>query len=163
MIKLISNLTVEKQCKDHWCWAAVAVAIERYYGNSTVTQCTFASRFLTISDCCSDQDLQACDTDKRLPEVLKFMHALGRTFHQVEAHFLMNEIDNQRPVCLRIAFNRKGHAVLIRGYDNSAPSRVSFFIGDPKFDVNAQIPFESLKTAYLGPGQWTHTYFTKGT
>lgn len=151
-------LTVEKQKASNWCWAAVAVSVDRNEGGTAWTQCELANRELTMTGCCTDPG--PCDTPHRLDLALTTVNrlsywAVGTTpFGQVR-----KEIDASRPLCCRIGWQgtASGHFVVIRGY-SEGDTRNDLEIDDP-IDGPSTYEYGEFATRYRQTGVWTHSYF----
>ena len=138
-------LTVQKQERTEWCWAAVTVSVNRVFRpDSSHTQCEVAGHALGRK-CCSDGKGRAsdpCNVPHELHPVLGHLHLLAAdpivkalTFDQVKT-----EIDGGRPVCVLIKWLDKdgkrtdrGHFIAIAGYRVTPAQKQFVSIGDPFF------------------------------
>jgi hypothetical protein len=99
------DFKIEKQEQPEWCWAAVAVSVERYFDpDSELTQCELVTKVLrkdkdllktgfkipkSDSPCCSEQgccfDPDQCNYPAELETALKEIHKWRNTLDQLEA------------------------------------------------------------------------------
>lgn len=123
--RLDFELKIENQAQDLWCWAAVGVAVARYFG-STETQCALAAKVKNVATCCSlNDEPNACNEPDLTEEALR---KAGRNHYSprnpptlafLEA--LVEERRGQRPVvCVMKAWRVKGadisyHAIVVQG------------------------------------------------
>ena len=159
------------QERTNWCWAAVAFNVARYYDPSTAfTQCSIASGELR-QDCGCDKT-----TDPDPYNVYGYlMSSLFRVGHfekwltrPATADEVHDEIDDDRPLCVRIVWNGGGaHFVVIAGYadkDSTTDGKRDIggvAIADPWWGLS-DIDFEDFPTGYINCGRCTDHYETCG-
>lgn len=151
---------MQHQLQDQWCWSAVSVSVSLYYHPASAwTQCTLVNSTLGQTTCCTNGSSSACNRPWTLDHPLTIVGNFNTmttgkaTFPTVKA-----EIDNCRPLCLRIGWNRGGgHFVAVYGYINR---RKRINIGDPWYG-NAVVSHGVFPSRYHGGGLWTHSYFTQ--
>jgi hypothetical protein len=67
-----------------------------------------------------------------------------------------------QPVCARVEFSPvHGHAVIIKGYDDSDPNNIQLTISDPLWDIREPVSLDQFLTKYVNSGSWSDTYFTQ--
>ena len=131
----------EQHCGE-WCWAAVSVAIGKFYhdGNCPQEQCRLVSGILPVGkDCCDQCDctpgsLEACNQPQNLGFVLG---QLGHTrdgndgLPVMRFSEIQKEINNGHPIAVSIEWQEPaapGHAIVIYGYTDDR----KLVIADPK-------------------------------
>ena len=160
------------QERTNWCWAAVAFNVASYYDPSTAfTQCSIASGELRQDcGCCDDAtDPDPCNVYGYLMSSLfrvgHFEKWLTRPATADEVH---DEIDDDRPLCVRIVWNGGGaHFVVIAGYADKGSTADGkrdiggVAIADPWWGLS-DIDFEDFPTGYINCGRCTDHYETCG-
>lgn len=167
----ILDFEMELQQHNNWCWAAVAVSVDRFFNrNSTWCQCRVASRMakmekLKVKNC------GTCRKPKRAPEACNRPWFLDRalniverlkgkpkprplTFEQIE-----RRIKAGRPVCVRIQWGggQGGHFVVISGcVGNSSGRWVD--VEDPHAGSSTWRYDEFLVNYQYSRGRWAETY-----
>ena len=156
---MASTFQMEKQIEPNWCWAAVSVSVGRYFfPQSTSTQCKVAGTVLSRTDCCAEP--AACNQPAHLEAGLKAVNrppnilVRALTFDEIR-----KQIDQQRPVCVRIAWNGgpRGHFVVISGYQLLRSGIQQINVADP-FYADSSIDYNDFVFDYQGNGQWTATF-----
>ncbi len=153
-----SQFQIESQTESEWCWAAVAVSIEKYFNpRSTLTQCQVARRVIA-EDCCNGP--AECNDAETLIQALQGLNRWKRTldgaatFQQVK-----QELDARRPVCARIAWpDGYHHFVILVGYEVLQSGARHLQVADP-WNPSSTVDFDEFKSAYCGDGTWVDTYF----
>jgi hypothetical protein len=145
------NLAMEKQQTDNWCWAAVSVSVRKFYGlPGPTTQCQQVERLLNKTTCCADSN--SCDKRFIIDPAI-FSLSLGVFMFAA----VKQQIDIGRVVTALIKWAEGGtHFVCIDGYIEAGPLQL-VSVKDPFYEPS-MIPYETLKSAYLGRGAWTDTY-----
>ena len=148
---------LETQEMGLWCWAAVALSVEKYFEpTSQQTQCGIATLVHHLN-CCANKT--ACNRKAELHVALqKVGHfhdiRVGRlTFDQIKT-----SIDAGFPVCVRIGWwPQGGHYVVITGaaIDDSGDQWVT--VADPLYESGMWY-YDEFSSFYFGIGHWTHTY-----
>lgn len=166
---------LQLQVKNHWCWAAAAVSITKFYQpTSGWNQCDLVDLEFETSTCCQANSVEDCNRSWRLDWALKSLEHFERIETGPTAmQTIKAEIDAQRPVGVRIGWGgsgdaNKGHFPVITGYliqtvtGDILPFVERFLtIQDPEFNLQF-VPYDTFCSAYRGSGTWTHTFFTKG-
>lgn len=148
-------LTIQRQEKSEWCWAATSVSVDRFFRpDSTHTQCDIASLALGLHCCDNGKPAQsdACNGPHPLNPVLGQLHLLAAdpilkplTFDRVQ-----QEIDAGRPICVLIKWldnqgqvTDRGHFIAINGY-HVTPAQTQFVsITDPLYGLS-EIAFKQF-------------------
>jgi len=152
------NFIMQQQQCGQWCWAAAAVSVCAFFNpNQTWTQCSLVNAEFNRPDCCVVGCSQACNQPWYLS------NALQRTGNYVALasgvctmNQIKQEIDNNRPLCVRIEWNGGGgHIVAIDGYNQSLDMVA---VDDPSAG-SSDIDLTIFQTAYQGVGTWTHSYW----
>jgi len=159
---------IEKQFQDKWCWAAVSVSVARYFApQSLVTQCRVALAVTGKTDCCGSRR-EHCNEPGDLTDALKAVQRWKETRDEpLTFDDLQTEIDNFRPVCVRIGWRGGGgHFVIVYGYRILSSGVQQVEVADPFF-ANSILSYNQFVNAYgsavqPGGGQWTHTFLVRG-
>jgi Papain-like cysteine protease AvrRpt2 len=149
---------IETQKKSEWCWAAVAVSIEKYFNpKSTLTQCEVAKEVLDAKNKeCSDPEIN-------LPASLTIaLHQRGWLSGKMNSplsfDLVRQEIDAGRPVCARIKWNGGGaHFIVLTGYEILQSGARHLDVADP-LNPNTTVDYDAVRDNYYGEGQWVATY-----
>ena len=168
-------LKIQHQFHTNWCWAAVAVSIERHFAaDSEWTQCKLASvvaqrRKLPVTNCCSGghkRIAEECNDAWYLDRALRIVRRLaGRliphplSFREVRRHILEG-----RPVCARILWwgiEPNAHFVVISGcYVGNDGSR--WLDIEDSFWGSSTWRYEVFRSNYkYARGRWVASYLTK--
>jgi hypothetical protein len=153
------NLTMEQQCQTEWCWAAVAVSVAKFYcPANSVKQCDIANDVLKLHDCCSANP--ACNKANPLGDALEVNdNCASIPGGTITTGQLTPEIDNGRPVAVRVGVEGSGHFCVIDGYYETSLG-LAISIRDPLFQTSIFV-FDAFKVSYLNGGVWDDTYFTQ--
>jgi hypothetical protein len=150
--------TMQPQPQTQWCWAAVSTSVNLYYHPASgQTQCAVANAALGQSTCCQDGSTSQCNQPWFLDQALQIVGSLN-AWSPGKAAFanVKKEIDNCRPLCLRIGWNGGGgHFVAVYGYWINKVN-----IGDPWYG-NSVVTYGSFPGTYQGGGSGTDSYTTK--
>jgi hypothetical protein len=148
------------QRRPFWCWAAVAMSIDRYYDrDSTVTQCQIAGRVLRRSDCCSADKLGGCDRQTSLRKALRAVNRYHGS-HRADSGLACRLLDRGQPVGIFIQWTRTtGHFAALCGYTVST-SGLEFVVADPRYGERPVLDSELRGGLYRGTGTWTRLYRT---
>jgi len=156
-------MSVERQCRAHWCWAAVCVSIARRYG-IVIDQAAFARKVLgdafPAADC-SNPPCDATSTKCSVPAMALPIDDVPLDFERVAGPLskeaLIEEMKHQRPVAAKIIWQSAakpagGHYIAIVGMTESAGD-VLFHPGDPMDTIAQAVPYEKL-VRYQQDGDW---------
>lgn len=156
-------MTVEPQCRAHWCWAAVCVSIARTFGHE-LDQAGFAQQVLGSSVSAKDCTVPPCDATSMkgsIPAQALPIDMLPVPYEKVlgplSKQDLIQEMRMKRPVAAKIIWQSAskpagGHYIAIVGMSMSGGD-VLFHPGDP-MDGNVQaVPYEKL-VRYQEDGDW---------
>jgi len=155
------HFKIQQQEQTEWCWAAVAVSVEKFFDkDSKLKQCKVANKLFhkQNNECCEDPDTynDPEELEIALQKIHKWRNTLSGplTFEQVQ-----REIDNNRPVCVGITwYSGGGHFVVVRGYRLLASGAQQLYVADPENPSNL-VDFNEFTVAYYGEGTWTETDF----
>lgn len=154
---------IQKQQQSEWCWAAVAVSIDKYFNPaSTLKQCQLVNSALNSNN-------DACKTPTYSNQTFEVANALqivnrlrlslpgALSFDQ-----LRQEIDAGRPVCAAIAWDSGGgHAVIVDAYKVLPSGACQVHVSDP-LNPSSFVDFEEFSKRYYGDGVWKETALTRG-
>jgi hypothetical protein len=179
----VLRFRIQRQEQSNWCWAAVAVSVDRYFDQySDLTQCEVANKVLRVepppqgspplptSDCgCCCQcccDPENCDhpaeLEIALQQVYKWRNTLNRALTFAE---VVREIDRGRPIGVGITWlsggkngspSTTGHFVAIRGYRLLSSGTRQVYVADP-LNASGRVDLDEFTFSYYGDGQWTET------
>ena len=162
-------MVMAHQTHKYWCWAAVAVSVDRLFVRTSTdwAQCELVARVLPgAAGCCNAPDLfdRPFSLQAALTEVgnLKEMKVGPLTFAEIK-----DEISAKRPVCCRIQWigTTFGHAVAIDGCLEYASGEQIVHVVDPFYSWGPgggdYIPYDEFVSSYRSSGEWTHTYLVK--
>lgn len=153
------SVTIEKQQRTEWCWAAVSVSVNAFFRpSSSHTQCELAGAVLNMTCCSGDRPSHSapCNAPHDIHTVLGRLHLLAADpiVKALSFHELKDEIDHDRPVCVLIKWLGKdgkpgdrGHFIAIEGYRITPAGKQFVSIGDPFFG-----PSEVEYAEFSSPG-----------
>jgi hypothetical protein len=147
------GVTVPAQERAHWCWAAIAVGLERYYGRPEHSQEALAVAVLGAGapDGELDRDL---GLDRALTAAGCYSHWSPGKPTLARLRF---EINLGRPIAARIEWDGGvGHYVLVTGYDTAGDG---LFIDDPRRGT-ARVGYAAFPRGYDRGGTWTESFWT---
>jgi len=172
--KVLDYETVQQE-QAYWCWAAVTLAVSRYYAKVAgqeppkLSQGEIVNADLAREDCCDGpcaRDPQKCN------RVNVIYNALGRAGHYAETKAKgkpdfaapKKEIDEGRPMVLLIKWKSgAGHFSAVYGYDESAGESIEdalLHVADPWYGPTI-VTYGSFPDTYQVGGTWGWTYWTK--
>ena len=152
------RFTMQQQQQTQWCWAAVSVSVNLFYHPASgQTQCAVANVAMGQTTCCQDGSTAQCNQPWFLDQALQIVANLNEwTSRKATLTKVKNQINNCRPLCLRIGWNGGGgHFVTVYGY---AAQRIN--IADPWYGSSV-VGYGSFPSAYQGGGTWTDSYTTR--
>jgi Papain-like cysteine protease AvrRpt2 len=148
------------QAQTNWCWAATTAALVEFYRGSG---CQFSVATAVLGT-------HSANVITKLPNNVQTSagHALGTFNHlagvsQQPASFpeICQEIDINRPICLRVIWNHgNAHVIAIAGYEITGDGDQLVLVADSDGGVTTK-PFDSFPGNYRSGGFWTHTYLTQ--
>ena len=152
---------MEKQKQSEWCWAAVALSIERYFSPYSMWgQCGIAAEVLKDPKAC--ENLQGTNEPAPLEAALDLVRRLNET-RKGPLNFadMRKELDAGKPVCVRIKWTGDGaHFVVLTGYKVSPAGLRMVDVADPLYPDSTRA-FDDFPSAYQGGGEWTDTFLVK--
>jgi hypothetical protein len=156
--------TMQHQEQTQWCWSATATSVAHYYNSASPwTQCSLVNAELGRSDCCTDPSSANCNQPWTLSTVLtRVGHLASFTSASTSFADLRAELDNGRPLCVRIGWSGGGgHFNVVGCYTwNILFGLESVQIEDPWYGTSVW-DYDTFRTAYQGTGSWTHSYKTQ--
>jgi hypothetical protein len=159
--------TMQSQTQRNWCWAAVTASVAAFFDTRTrSTQCAVANTELQRRDCCRGGAGGPCNVYGYLASAL---HRIGHlkawsAGRPATLDRVQDEIDRERPLCLRVAWRSGGaHFLTIVGYlpESEALAGSRLIAVDDSQWGPSDVPYNVLCAAYRQDGRWTDTYFTK--
>jgi hypothetical protein len=166
------KFNVEKQQHSNWCWAAIAVSVDRYFNkNSTWCQCRVATEMakkkrLKVKNCGTCRKPKPCPEKCNRPWSLdQALRLMGRQVGKFKDRALsFAEIERTikagRPVCLRILWGKgpDAHFVVISGCERSRSGHRWVDVEDP-FSGSATWLYDEFRSNYeYSKGRWAETY-----
>lgn len=160
----VLSFHMQTQEQNNWCWAAVGSSVGHFFGVPDLPQCQIVLKCWPelepgrpIPDCCDDPS--ACNVQGMLNQSLAVTGTYaGWTSGKSTIAEVEQELEQGRPLCLRIQFVGKGgHFLAITG-GCARSGRV--LVKDPLFGDSLQV-FSGFPDSYQGQGaEWTGTYRT---
>ena len=173
---------IERQQQSDWCWAAVAVSVERYFDPaSTLEQCEIANKVIPKEyptdpapeiDSCDHPEPYNKPADLKL--ALEDIHKWRTTLNRLVAaggtivspgtltfEAIRQEIDRGRPICAAISwYSGGGHFVVLSGYRMLGSGARQVYVQDP-LNPSALVDLDEFSFAYYGDGEWTATHLVR--
>jgi hypothetical protein len=176
---------IQLQEQSQWCWAAVALSVERYFNPvSKLNQCNVVNRVrpdypgdghdctggCDDCKCCCDPESDYCNQPDSLEDALRKVFKWRNTL-DIALRFdeVRREIDAGRPVGVGITWSSgnsgpmprlgtpvKGHFVVIRGYRLLSSGVRQLYVADP-LNPSSLVDFDEFTFSYYGDGKWTET------
>jgi hypothetical protein len=162
--RALVGFTMPIQDQNKWCWAAVTVAVNRFFDrSSTLDQCHVADHQLGRADCCPKDATcnQAWDLDAALD-------GEGNLDPPVQGTIPFRQIRTRigtaaRPIACRVEYaTGRGHFVAISGCRETDKNRW-VLVEDPGRGAKIYHLWTTLKANFGGSAgaKWTDTYHTK--
>ena len=163
---------IEPQQHSNWCWAAVAVSVERYFDpDSRWCQCRMASRMaklttLKVKGCgtCKKPTPtpRACNRPWYLEKALQLAGRLKAKPKPTPLSFsrVRKRIAAGRPVCARIVWGQgpDAHFVVISGWHRTKSGALWVDVEDPDSGSSTWL-YEEFRSNYqYAQGHWVATY-----
>ena len=161
----VAGFGVQDQEQTNWCWAAVTLGLMDKYGGPHSRQCEIVGQVKQVNACANPS---AANWTFELSGALRgYGYRNGDSIAgSVEFESIAEEIDGDRPVCVRLAIGSggDGHVVAIGGY-RVVDGVPYVHIHDPDRTADPPdppIPFQVFRTRYRGGGRrWDRTYYTQ--
>ena len=159
------GFSMQLQQQTEWCWAAVAASIAAYFNSSGPSggpwrQCEVANTVRKQTTCCQNGSSANCNHDDYLDSALTAVKHLAGPVNPSTISYadISQEVDNNRPVAVRIGwYGDGGHFVVLGGYDDSGGAQI-VDVEDPRYGPSTY-DYTQFCTAYQsGTGKWTDTY-----
>jgi hypothetical protein len=153
-----TSFTMETQQESEWCWAAVSASVDHYFQpGSYSTQCAIASQVIP-GDACAQPDVY--DEPEQLQDALDVVGRLRGVTWPLTFEQLQAEINANRPVCIRIAWDQGGaHFVALTGYQVLSSGVRTVDVADPFYAASTE-DFDMFPAYYHGGGTWTASFLT---
>lgn len=153
------DFQMEVQERRFWCWAAVAVSIDRFYpGPHGVTQCDLASLVLGVP-CSQPRSNRPSRLEPALATVGRHHEPTKDAWATAEE--ITREISAGRVLAALIQWRGGGgHFVAISGVQ-ATPQGALVRVNDPRHGSSHSLPIGQLRSGYKGSGDWVATYFTE--
>lgn len=170
------GIEAEPQKGDFWCWAAVAVSLDRFFRiGSRRSQCGVATQVLHVAGgCCQGSAARPeCDQATFLEDALEAVDQMAggpsnpseRPSTRASQFALIKEqIDLGLPVCIRVAWNRgagEGHFLMITGY-NEVGRRKYVHVEDSIWGSGFYSLSDFANSYQDDEGRWTDSYLVRG-
>ena len=140
---------VPAQERANWCWAAIAVGLEAYYGGPARSQAALAGALLDGGEL--DRELEL---DRALIAVGCYGHWSPGKPTLARLRF---ELQLGRPVAARIEWHGGGgHYVLVTGHDTRGDD---LLIADPQRG-RSRVSYAAFPRGYERGGTWTESFWT---
>ena len=166
------DFEIQKQQHSNWCWAAVAVSVERYFDpDSTWCQCRLASRMakkekLKVAGCGTCKQPKGVSEKCNLPwELQKALRIVKRLTGKPKGSRLSFRkikelLKAGRPVCARIVWGggTAAHFVVISGCFKTKSGVRWVDIEDPDSGSSTWLYDEFRKNYLYAQGEWVDTY-----
>lgn len=156
----IERFLMQQQQQTLWCWAAVTSSIQQFYYGTGQTQCELANHFFSQTSCCTDGTTAQCNRCYDVATALQYANVLVRSEGgPVSMDVIRNEIDNQRPLGVGVAWATSGaHAMAIAGYYQILGDQL-LLITDPWYG-DSVIFYSQFPASYFGGGSWFESWLT---
>lgn len=152
---------MQAQTETQWCWAAVSTSVSKFFDtSSTWSQCTVANNAWSRTDCCSTGASGPCNKPWYLDLALGIVSVFDQMTSSIETFAdTKSEINNGRPLCIRVGWSGGGgHFLAIFGWQETASGERYYRVDDPIYG-SQRIRKSKLETSYQGTGTWTHSYY----
>lgn len=156
-------ITVGKQLRSRWCWAAIASALATWYKTGRIDQVQLADSLLkdpvAAKDVYTEEDLLERNINFKLDVALQYVNCFSHwTPGKPIFERIQFEINQGRPLGVRLEWFKGGaHYILVNGYNDRDRS---IMIEDPLHGPVVQ-EFNRFPNKYQGSGAvWTETFYT---
>jgi hypothetical protein len=157
------TFVMQPQETPDWCWSAVGTSVGLFYRTGNWTQSDTVNHILGRTDCGVNPKPRACLKGNRLDRSLTYTKSLNRYFETtIDSVKIKQQIDEGRPVCVRVAWRGGGaHFLAITAYI-VPPIAANFRIRlqDSIYGTIFML-LTDFPASYHGGGTWSHTYLTK--
>lgn len=150
--KLKDTFLVEKQSQTNWCWASVAVAVNRFFDYPPVSQCQVAQRTLRPAgaNCCQSPGSEICNVAKRISAAfgaigVARLSSPAQPQESLGIEDIRHDIARNRPVICAMAGGGTNHfVVVVAWYTANGAPWVS--IDDPAMGGRRERSFDAFMT-----------------
>jgi len=156
------SFVMQHQEQTLWCWAATTASVSSFFDPNSPwsSQCNVVNAHLGRTDCCKNSSNSNCNRRSNLQTPLKIAgHLKGRrmTGKGLWSN-IIREIDNNRPLCVRVQWKGGGgHFLAIDGYHEG----LNMIAVDDPWSGASDVLLPIFQRKYLGAGTWTHSYKVK--
>jgi Papain-like cysteine protease AvrRpt2 len=155
------DLTIQRQVRLAWCWAATAASISNYYEKTQDwTPCKVACKVLGRTDCCEFFAGAGCDQRLDFAEALQAMGHWRASSGGLSFLGVQEEIDFGHPILVALEGDFGGHGVVITGYNNFNPKKPTIEVQDPQDGSKTAYDFANFPSNH-GSYKWKATCKTQ--
>jgi hypothetical protein len=154
------RFVVEPQQQPEWCWAAVAVSVEKYFNPaSPLRQCDVATSVVGGDPC---REPVPADKPEALDVALRKINRLKKSVSRpLSFNELRQEIDANRPLCAGIRWRSGGgHFVILSEYEIAPSGARHVHVEDP-LNPSGTLNFDEFTNFYYGDGEWVESYLVQ--
>jgi hypothetical protein len=158
---LKSNFLLPRQDQTNWCWAAIGVALSKYFRGAGRRQCELAQAVIAPPglDCCAAPGDPACNCTQKMTALLAEIQVARRQSPAqpegiVSFDIIKRDIGADRPLVCLHSSQGLNHYVVIVGWseENGRPEVV---IDDPADGFRRTLDFSTFFN--FGGRQWVQT------
>ena len=153
------TFTMQHQQETEWCWAANATTVALFYNPASGwNQCTLVNAEFGRNDCCTNPTSASCNQPWYLDRALTRVGHLANAFAgPTSGGVLMNEIDQNRPLGVRIQWSGGGgHFPALTCYLHIIHRFFFVHVEDPLFGPS-WYQYNVFRTSYQGSGSWSYS------
>lgn len=160
--RLQHDFFLEKQSQTNWCWAAVGVAVNRFFDRVAVTQCALVqkTRQPTGVNCCQTPGAVMCNTTEKVSRVLSAL-AIPRLTDPpqpqapIDIAEIQHDISRNRPIICAMSGGGSNHFVVIVAWA-IVDGTPFVFVDDPAVGGRKERALDLFRTSFDGR-QWIQT------
>ncbi len=117
---IIPESNIHLQEKSQWCYAAIAQLVIHHYQRKTIPQSTIVKRVMELATPPTSGKWESDNLPQDPFKYLKEMNHIDSSFDDSapDAYTIRTEINNNRPIIVRIGNPASGHYMLIVGYSD---------------------------------------------
>jgi hypothetical protein len=160
--RLKSDFFMEKQTQTNWCWAAVGLAVNRFFEKPATTQCSLAQRTLQPVgvNCCQSPGSSQCNVNQRISAVLAVVGVtrLGdpaQPQSPVGMDIIQRDIGRNRPIICAMSGGGTNHFVVVVAWA-LVSGAFYVFVDDPAAGTRKERTFTAFQTNFEGRS-WIQT------
>lgn len=160
--RLKSDFFMERQKQTNWCWAAVGLAVNRFYEKPSMTQCGLAQMTLQPAsvDCCQSPGNSLCNVNRRISAVLAVI-GVARLTDPVQPQspvgmdIIQRDIGRNRPIICAMSGGGTNHFVVVVAWALLSGA-FYVFVDDPATGTRKERTFTAFQTNFDGRS-WIQT------